>query len=64
MTTNVPGGVVYERKPKATDKAEPAVEQPCLVHFPDGWPEGVTSAGCMDGQWDRELPPVAEESAD
>lgn len=35
--------------------AEPAVEQPCPDHFPDGWPDGVTSAGCVDGMWLRDL---------
>lgn len=42
------------------DTAPPAADTPaedpnplCPVHFPDGWPRGVTSAGCVDGQWER-----------
>lgn len=34
------------------------VDEPplCSEHFPEGWPAGVTSAGCIHGQWERELP--------
>lgn len=27
--------------------------QPCSECFPDGWPAGATSVGCVHGQWDR-----------
>lgn len=27
----------------------------CPVCFPEGWPDGVTSAGCIHGQWERAL---------
>lgn len=39
--------------PPPADPAEPDPNPLCRVHFPDGWPEGVTSAGCVDGQWER-----------
>ena len=36
-------------------------EPPCTECFPNGWPDGVTCAGCAHGQYYRDLPEDDDE---